>query len=116
MISGRRVFICSPLRGDIQANQDRARGYARMAALRGHIPITPHIYFTQFLEEEVEMERELGIQMGIRLLSLCDELWVFGSIISTGMQMEIDYWATNHASKPIHYHNADHPAQMEIPC
>lgn len=116
MINGRRVFICSPLRGDVQTNQERARAYARMAALSGHIPITPHIYFTQFLEERVEHERELGIQMGIRLLSLCDELWVFGTDYTQGMQMEIDYWRVNCPTRPIHYHSAEVPAQMEIPC
>ena len=95
----KRVFICSPLRGDFEANQHRARGYARLAALSGHIPIVPHIYFTQFLEEHTEEERALGIQMGISLLDICDELWVFGSSISVGMGMEISHWHKHHAHK-----------------
>lgn len=34
-----KVFICSPLRGDIEENQRKAREYARTAILEGYVPI-----------------------------------------------------------------------------
>ena len=47
----KKIFICSPLRGNIEENIRKAKGYSREVVLAGHIPITPHIYFTQFLNE-----------------------------------------------------------------
>ena len=82
------IFVCSPLRGDIKRNQLRACGYAREIALNGDIPIVPHIYFTQFLDELNDSERELGIKSGIELLKLCDKMYVYGDP-TEGMKQEI---------------------------
>lgn len=100
----KKIFICSPLRAlspeGIARNQARAIQLARAAALQGHIPIVPHIYFTQFLQEDSEAERDLGIRMGIHLLSMCDELWVHGDP-TVGMQMEIDHWEMYFSDRPL---------------
>ena len=93
------VYICSPLKGDIQGNIEKARGYCREALLQGYLPIAPHIYFTQFLDDTNEIERLLGMQCGIYLLPMCDELWVYGEP-SEGMQKEIDYW-NEYVKRPI---------------
>lgn len=84
----KKIFICSPLRGDIEGNQQKARGYAREAILQGYLPIVPHIYFTQFLDEMNEEERSLGIKAGIEWLAGCDEMWIYGEP-TVGMKMEI---------------------------
>lgn len=83
-----KVFICSPLRGDIEGNQAKAREYARTAILEGHLPIVPHIYFTQFLDENNAKERALGIEAGMELAKDCDEMWIYG-IPTEGMKQEI---------------------------
>lgn len=63
----------------------------RIVALRGFIPIAPHIYFTRFLDDKSPNERELGMSCGFELLKLCEEIWVFNfDGISEGMQREID--------------------------
>ena len=49
-----------------------------MACVEGYLPIAPHLLFPQFLNEGIEEERRLGITMGMELLALCDEVWVFG--------------------------------------
>lgn len=36
-----------------------------------------------------ETERELAMFMNMVFLGRCEELWVFGNVISEGMQMEI---------------------------
>lgn len=92
------VYICSPLRGNIRKNQASARKYCKQAIKEGVIPIAPHIYLTQFLNDKKEDERNLGIKYGIELLKLCDELWVYGKP-SSGMQKEIDWWDI-HTNKP----------------
>ena len=84
----RKVFICSPLRGNIKGNQKKARAYAREAILAGYLPIVPHIYFTQFLNEEDENERKLGINLGMELAKECDEMWIYGKP-TEGMKLEI---------------------------
>lgn len=83
------VYICSPYSGDTESNAENARKYSRFAVDRHCIPITPHIYFTQFMNDEVPSERDTAMHMNVALLSYCKELWVFGETISKGMQAEI---------------------------
>ncbi|MBQ8010024.1 MAG: DUF4406 domain-containing protein [Oscillospiraceae bacterium] len=84
------VYICSPYAGDIERNTENARRYSRFAVDCHCLPITPHIYFTQFMNDAVSEERDIAIFMNWVLMSKCAELWVFGSVISKGMQAEID--------------------------
>jgi len=83
------VYICSPYSGDTERNIENAKKYSRFAVDRNYLPITPHIYFTQFMDDEVPEERNTAIFMNRVLLSKCVELWVFGSVISRGMKGEI---------------------------
>ncbi|MHB8964094.1 MAG: DUF7768 domain-containing protein [Saccharofermentanales bacterium] len=88
----KKVYICSPLRGDAAGNIQKAKEYSRYAIKEcGVIPITPHIYFTAFLDDTSPQERELGIQAGLELLRDCDEVWVFGDRLSEGMKQEIEF-------------------------
>ena len=84
------VYVCSPLSGDIAANQENARRYCRSVVERGGIPLAPHLYFPQFMDDGDETERDLCLFMDIVLLTKCAELWVFGERISKGMSMEIE--------------------------
>lgn len=87
----KKVYICSPCRGDYENNIQRAKEYSRAAAAKGCIPITPHIYLTQFMDDTVPTERELGLKMGRELVLMCDELWAFGLDCPTaGMAAEIE--------------------------
>lgn len=86
-----KVYICSPYksRGNVEDNQDAARLYSRKAIEQFKLPITPHIYFTQFLDDEKIFERAIGLNLGIKLLKSCDEVWVFGEITG-GMVKEVE--------------------------
>ena len=84
------VYICSPLAGDMVKNQENARAYCRFAVEAGCVPIAPHIYFTQFMNDNDRRERDLALFMDIVLLSKCAELWVFGEKITSGMSIEIE--------------------------
>lgn len=86
----RKIYICSALRGDTEENIRKARSYCEYV-VREHrmIPIAPHIYFTQFLNDENAEDRAFGLEAGLSLLSECDELWYFGDQISRGMTAEI---------------------------
>lgn len=73
------VYICSPLRGDYEKNAQRAREYCAWVMLNypDVIPIAPHIYFPQFLDDTNPTERSLGMDAAMDLLDMCSELWVF---------------------------------------
>ena len=95
------VYICSPLAGDMVKNQENARAYCHFAVDAGCIPIAPHIYFTQFMNDNDRKERDLALFMDIVLLSKCAELWVFGEKITSGMSIEIE--KAKRKGQPIRY-------------
>lgn len=87
----KKVYICSPCRGDYENNIQRAKEYSRAAAMQGCIPVTPHIYLAQFMDDNAPGERELALRMGRELVLLCAELWAFGlDHPSAGMAAEIE--------------------------
>ena len=56
------VYICSPYsQGCINDNIENARRYSRFAVDSHCIPITPHIYFTQFMRDEIPDERKTAM-------------------------------------------------------
>jgi hypothetical protein len=83
------VFICSPFAGDIHRNTLNARRYLKFAADKGAIPFAPHLLYPLVLDEGDPAQRKLGLFFGMVWLGKCDELWVFGSFISSGMGAEI---------------------------
>ena len=89
-MSKKLVYICSPCRGDYEKNIKNAETYSREAIMRGYIPITPHIYFTRFMDDTNSNERSMAMDAGCQLLLMCSEVWVFGlDHPSEGMQAEI---------------------------
>ena len=86
------VYICSPCRGDYEKNIDNAATYSREAMKKGYIPITPHLYFTRFMDDTNTKERSLAMGAGLQLLLMCSEVWVFDlDHPSEGMQAEIAF-------------------------
>ena len=85
----KKVFICSNYRGDVESNVKNAIYWCKEATNQGYLPIAPHLYFPQFLDDDIPSERESGITWGIDILNDCDELWVCSENISDGMKREI---------------------------
>ena len=82
------VYIASPLSGDVKRNLQFARQACRYAISEEMTPFCPHLLYTQMLDDSDPEERQLGIDMGNRMLRLCDELWLCGDRISPGMAGE----------------------------
>ena len=82
------VYVASKLRGGIEGNIEKAKEYTRYALDKGVIPITPHLFYTTVLDDTKEEERKLGMDIGLELLEICNEIWVFGEV-SEGMVREI---------------------------
>jgi hypothetical protein len=86
----KRVYICSPLKGRIETNIKRAQKYCRFAYNEGYVPIAPHLYFPQFLDDDEKDERAAGLRYGMEAMWTYVELWCFGKHITTGMKAEIE--------------------------
>ena len=82
------VYICSPYAGDIEKNTYRARAFSRFVVEKRYIPIAPHLLYPQYIDEETE--RWLGLKMGLVFMGKCEEVWIFGDVISEGMAEEIE--------------------------
>lgn len=91
----KKIYVCSPYRGEIEKNIKYARNICRAIALEGNIPVAPHIYFTQFLDDEIEEERRIAMKMNLELIKNCDEILICGDNISEGMKEEISFAEEN---------------------
>lgn len=83
----RNVYVCSPLRGDIEGNLQKVRQYGKFVLECGMAPVIPHFY-AEILDDTVDEERALGMTAGTSLLFRVDELWVFGDKVTEGMRKE----------------------------
>ena len=99
------VYIASPFAGDVETNTACAQGYCRFALNKGVIPLAPHLHYPQFMNDQNEEERSLGLRFALILLGKCDELWVFGDRISNGMAQEIA--KAKRRGMPIRYFNGN---------
>ena len=100
----KRIYVCSPLRGNGEANRQRACLYCRFAYDKGFVPIAPHIYFQQFLDYTNGHERNAGRRYGMECMWMVIAVWVFGEV-TEGMKDEIDL--AEDLQIPVKYFTAD---------
>ena len=86
----KKVYICSPLGGDVRENLEKAKRYTKYALLCGTAPVVPHFY-ALCLDDSNPKEREIGIAAGLSLLWFCDEMCLFGDEVTEGMAAEIQF-------------------------
>lgn len=84
------VYICSPVSGNQQRNEENARRYCRFAVESGAIPLAPQLYFPQFMDGVDRKEYELILFIYSVLLTKCAEPWVFGTNMTPRMAREIE--------------------------
>jgi hypothetical protein len=84
------IFVCSPFQNK-EVNVKKARACCRSVLNKGHVPLAPHLIYPQFLQDDKPEEREIGLDCGLTLMNLCDEVWVFGKEITSGMRREVEY-------------------------
>ena len=90
------IYICSPYKGNPPYTKDKRAAnlkttaeYCAVVTRNGDVPIAPHLYFSSFLDDENQEDREIGMTMGMAIMTTCREMWVFGNEISEGMKKEI---------------------------
>ena len=107
------IYVASPYAGDIEKNTEFAKEACRFVMDEEYAFFAPHLLYPQVLDENNFAERQLALAMGKEFLSWCDELWVFGKIISPGMQAEIEL-AQEH-EVPVKYISTQELAEREGP-
>ena len=85
----RLVYICAPLRGDVEKNIAFARQKAQEVFQAGGIPICPHLMFPSVADVNDPAQDDAAREMGLRLVESCQLIHVYGSTITEGMRAEI---------------------------
>ena len=88
------VYICAPLRGDVEKNIAFARDKAQEVFQSGDIPVCPHLMFPPIADPNDPVQDQVARGMGLRLVESCQQVNVYGSEWTDGMLAEI-----NHAMK-----------------
>lgn len=89
MDSRKVVYLAHPLSGDWEGNIASARRYAEAAARSGWAPVAPYLTLYGLLHEPVD--RELGLEIDLAMVGVCDEVWVCGDRVSSGMRIELGH-------------------------
>ena len=84
------VYICAPLRGNVEQNIEFARRRAREVFQGGEIPICPHLMFPPIADSGNPSEDQAARDMGLQLAALCQQVSVYGGARTAGMQAEIE--------------------------
>ena len=100
---GKTAYICSPYRAETKEQFEKQLEYtkkmSRQAVMNGFDVIVPHLYYTQFLNDENEVEREIGMNAALNLLMVCNVLISCEKHgISSGIKTEIAF-AEKHGIK-----------------
>ena len=83
------VYICAPLRGDVEKNIEFARQKAQEVFQAGDIPVCPHLMFPPVADPENPQQDQAAREMGLRLVESCQQVNVYGPEWTEGMWAEI---------------------------
>lgn len=91
---GKVAYVCSRYSSDteevFESQLQTTKDISLALVLEGYDVIVPHLYYPLFLDDSYEAEREIGIQSAIRLLHVCNAMFVhIGNKVSKGMEAEI---------------------------
>lgn len=95
----KKVYIAHALSGAWDEGVRIAKEYALRAALLGYMPIVPYVLMDGLLDDTNEKDRDLGMQLDLKQLRHCDEIWLCGERISGGMAKEREIAALLHLTE-----------------
>jgi hypothetical protein len=87
-IGPKRIYICAPLRNDVERNVEAARLFAKAVFDTGDIPICPHLIFPPIADPNDPAQDEKAFGMCLKLIEGCHQINVYGQP-TVGMQAEI---------------------------
>lgn len=90
---GKIIFICHRWRGDDNKYSELTKKVCRYFAEKtDDVPLSTALYINQFLNDDNKAERELGVELGHKLMEICDIVYSYEQDgISDGMKQDLDY-------------------------
>lgn len=95
---GKVIFICHPWRGNNTSHTENnypeltKRICKHIAINTDDIPLSTGLYLNQFLNDDIDDERQLGIKLGHELMEKCDIVYSYEmNGISKGMQEDLEF-------------------------
>ena len=74
------VYICAPLRGDVEQNIEFARQKAQEVFQDGDIPVCPHLMFPPIADPDHPVQDQQAREAGLRLVESCQQVNVYGPV------------------------------------
>jgi hypothetical protein len=84
--------LAAETRAEMDENRARAARWCAWAARRGVAPVATWIVLSGELSETQE-NRELGLKLDCATVERCDEIWLVGGRVSSGMRRESEHAA-----------------------
>ena len=82
------IYLCSPY-GEKKENFYKTQRLLEDIFEHGNMAFAAHLWFPLWTTDRIE-----GMRAGLKILSACDEVWVYGKP-SVGMREEINYAKTH---------------------
>jgi len=89
-MSVRVIYLAHPVAGDVKANLASARRWIRWI-VDNYTDIAicaPRIPYVESLRDECVQDRLRGTRDDLEILARCDEVWLVGDRVSSGMEAE----------------------------
>jgi hypothetical protein len=85
----KRIYVCHAYSADPAGNAAKVAAICRAIVEEGHLPIGPQLYLAAFINDDTE--RALAMSLCLELIDACDEVRVYGPVLSAGMIEEIAF-------------------------
>ena len=110
------VYIAHPVGGDVSGNIKKILQICHDVHKKDNslIPFVPYMAALQYLNDDLQEERALGIQANMEHFKrkTMDEVWLCGPRISEGMKQEIKL--AKEFGIPIKFYNPELEAEFEL--
>ena len=103
------VYICAPLRGNVEKNIEFARQKAQEVFQARDIPVCPHLMFPPIADPKNPQQDQAAQDRCKRLVESCQEVHVYGTEWTEGMWAEIRHAMDLGIRLKIHEENLGRP-------
>lgn len=69
------IYVASPYAGELEKNIAFAKISCDFVLKQGHGFFAPHLCYPKILNDSDPLERKVGLEMALTMLTYCDELW-----------------------------------------
>lgn len=97
------IFVCCAIAAEneekylsavIWENQQKAYDYTEKVLEMGFAPLTPQLYLPKYSDKAMLEDKCLKAAV-MQMIKNCDEMWVFGCLITGAMRLQLQYAVEN---------------------